>query len=278
MYLFLSLFSLPRRTKDEEARGGLRTKKAAKAERTLLFTYPHWPAKKKGTADTLTLFAHKKKRADTTTTHRHQQRTHNSHSTSRRCVRVQETGTYRHTYTTHSRCSTVCRTSRGDPNGRRRSANEYTNTRDGPTLMYTYTRTNPRSDIAVIATNRREICYRESCFSPSLTIPCHENVFDIALLTIVCVSHTITSYRLELLAFTEPTFAPSIAHNAATITTTPPTTTTTTNSTNDAAVRYRRYGWARGWRDSCICQDDSSLKGNIGAIAAYAVLSLEFVH
>lgn len=187
-----------------------------------------------------------------------------------------ETGTHTYIYYNiytykHSRCSAV---SPDEPRGLERSPKNrermYKHTRRSRTHMHSH-----RSNIAPLQRDllQRAVSRHRSLSGVAKTFSVSRHLGSVS---------RITSYRLELLAFTEPTFAPSTAHNAATIATTTTTTTTTTTITTTTTLppilpTTPLLGWARGWRDSCICQDDSSLKGNIGAIAAYAVSSLEFV-
>lgn len=197
--------------------------------------------------------------------------------TSRRCPRAREQRRARihiyiiiYTHTNkHSRCSAV---SPDEPRGLERSPKNrermYKHTRRSRTHMHSH-----RSNIAPLQRDllQRAVSRHRSLSSVAKTFSVSRHLGSVS---------RITSYRLELLAFTEPTFAPSTAHNAATIATTTTTTTTTITTTTTLPPILPTtplLGWARGWRDSCICQDDSSLKGNIGAIAAYAVSSLEFV-
>lgn len=297
--LYVSPFSLSlprstsrveRRTKRSTKRIARRTKKAAKEPNALYYLRIHIGRRRREQQHTHSIRVYKKKneRIQRTTTHQ-QQRTHAQLSlpTSRRCVYAYKRRA--RMYTQHSRRPTVSpEPSRGEPNGRRRTTNEYykhTHARDEEKERRRYVHTNnllTRSDIRRFiarGTNARFVI--GSRLSPSLTISCHENVFGIALPRSCFACNVVPAWALGVHWANVRPFP--IAHNAATIPTTTNSTHyyhyTTVNSANDAGLfGYCRYGWARGWRDSCICQDDSSLKGNIGAIAVYAVLSLEFVH
>lgn len=199
----------------ERAKNDKEGPKAAKAERTLLFTYPHWLAKE-GTdtlTDALDSFHSRVRKERTDTRHRYTLRMH-SHSLTSQLHTGMRAAT--HTYTLiRGRCVYTF-SSFGCVEETRQPLRtcERTKARDGrPTNLVTL-----RYHCAV----NKNAPIIESYFT--FTISYHKNVFRES--RYFNYISRIAPRQLGRLAFTEPTSAPSNVHNAAiTITTTTTTTT-----------------------------------------------------